>query len=402
MGVFRVQVVERARRRRLAEFVVPNVLAYEGMRYVYRQMFPAYEAALTFQIGVSDPLAHARGQRPNPDSGGVGFGPEMTFAACTGPGANEGGGYTAAMRASFGYERKTVAFTAALEADGGALATPVVEFPNEHEWVPQDGDDWDLPWTDEKDQPPPEWIGRRSWEPVVGFPWQRPRKRSATDVNPSDPNEVVGSYMYEWDTSGDLDWLHDLRKMGGFPITMAFLADSARSKLVAAALFRGPVLLRPGLALHVAYQARIFGRITRDFALRFAKVAFQQTGARYDSIHARPLLATAPAFTRRQTYAELEPHFHTALPALELPAWTYVPYSVGPPEVLPRMESTTVPEWLNDSGAPVGPIGSLAVYGMVGGTPELMWVTTIETPAAVPAGDTLRVPHKIRFRLEGV
>ena len=40
-------------------------------------------------------------------------------------------------------------------------------------------------------------------------------------------------------------WLCDFRRIGGFPVTLAFLFDASRNKLIAAAQFRTPVLLRP-------------------------------------------------------------------------------------------------------------------------------------------------------------
>jgi hypothetical protein len=42
------------------------------------------------------------------------------------------------------------------------------------------------------------------------------------------------------------------------------------------------------------------------------------------------------------------------------------------------------------------------VYGVVGGNNELMWVTKIDPPVSVPNGDTLRVPAKVKFQLDGV
>jgi len=402
MGAFAIQLVDRASRQVLRRFTAPNVLAYEGLEYVYRQLFPTHADPLTFVLGVSDPLARARELRPNPATGTVSFGPSLTFAQCTGGDANEGGGYTNEMRDSFGYARAAVAFTAALEADGGALVTPVVEFPNEHDWTPQAASAWDLPWTPNViEQAPPEWSPRRHWEPVVGYPWHRPRKRATTESG-GDPEQYAYSYMHQWDSSGALDWLYDLRKMGGFPISMAFLADSSRSKLIAAALFRAPVLLRPGLTLYVAYQARIFGMVTRDFALRFAKYAFQKVGSRYDAIYCRPLLDTAQQFTRRTTYADVSGHFHASFAAVALSSWTYVPYDAGPPEVLPRVESSSAPEWANSSGAEAGPCRGLAVYGTISTTNELRWVADFVEPVSVPNGDTLRVPGKGQFRLEGV
>jgi hypothetical protein len=243
------------------------------------------------------------------------------------------------MRTSFGYARQALNFTASMEADGGGFLSQEVTFPNNHSWTPQAAGDWDFPWTPEEvEQPPPEWTPKESWEPEIGYPWQRPRKRCGTDCDPYNPNVCLRPYMYQWDPSGELDWLCDFRKMGGFPITLAFIADTSRNKLVAAAAFRAPVLLRPGTSLHVIYQARIFGRITRDFALRYAKYAFQKTGSRYTTIYCRPLLATAPAVTRRTTYADLAPFFHAHFAAAALSSWTYV---AGPP---PRVESATAPQ----------------------------------------------------------
>jgi len=396
MGVFLVRQVDHDSGVEIARFVAPNFLANEGISHILRQLFPPYDAAMSFQIGVTGATTGYPNSRPN-SGGGAAFGPTLTFAQCTAAGANEGGAYTHAMRTSFGYSRQTVAFTASLEADGGALISPEVEFPNNHSWTPQAAAAWDLPWTPEDvEQPPPEWTPKESWEPEVGYPWQRPRKRCGTDCDPYDPNDCLRPYMYQWDPSGELDWLCDFRKMGGLPITLTFLADSSRSKLVAAAGFRAPVLLRPGMSLLVRYQARIFGRITADFALRFAKYAFQKTGSRYTTIYCRPLLATAPAFHRRLTYADIAPFFDTHFAAVALTSWTFVP---GPPV---RVDSVTTPQWTNSSGAALGPFGGLAVYGLVGGSNELMWITPIDPLVSVPAGDVLRVPNKVRLVLESL
>lgn len=396
MGRFLVRHVDHDSGAELARFALPNLLAYEGIEYVYRQLFPAYQAAMTFQMGVAGPTPSYPNDRPN-TGGGAAFGTTLTFAQCTNAQANEGGCYTSPMRTSFGYARKALSFTASMEADGSGFLSQEVTFPNNHAWTPQAAADWDFPWTPEEiEQPPPEWTPKESWEPEVGYPWQRPRKRCGTDCDPYNPSVCLRPYMYQWDPSGELDWLCDFRKMGGFPITLAFLADSSRNKLVAAAAFRAPVLLRPGTSLHVIYQARIFGRITRDFALRYAKYAFQKTGSRYTTIYCRPLLATAPAVTRRTTYADISPFFHTHFTAVALSSWTYL---AGPP---PRIESATAPQWTNTSGAAIGPFGGLAVYGLVGGSNELMWVTKIDPPVSVPNGDTLRVPAKIKFQLDGV
>jgi hypothetical protein len=258
VGAFEVSLV--AKGRRLVSFLAPNVLTYEGIEHVYRQMFIPFGSAMSFAIGVAGPTLRAKEDRPNPESGTVEFGPLLEMTYCTDGGSNEGGGYTSGMRTSFGYARQAVGFTASQQADGGAIVTAEVEFPNDHAWTPQDGDDWDLPWTTDKEMPPPEWNNRIEPEPIVGYPWQSPRKRCMSECNPEDPNECVYSYWHTWDPTGGLDWLCDFRKVGGFPITLAFLFESNYNKLLAAAAFREPVLLRPGLTLKVTYKGRIFGK----------------------------------------------------------------------------------------------------------------------------------------------
>ncbi|MBL8879397.1 MAG: hypothetical protein JNG88_09790 [Phycisphaerales bacterium] len=397
MGAFLVRQVDRDTGVELARFLAPNFLAHEGARYVLRQIFPPYDSAMTFQLGICGVNTGYPDYRPNPGGGG-GFGPDLTFAQVTDANANEGGCYTQGMRNSFGYARQSVAFAASLEADVGALAAPEKEFPNEHDWSPQAASTWNLPWTpDVIEQPPPEWNNRHDWEPEVGYPWQWPRKRCYEECDPFDPLDCIHSYMHQWDATGELDWLCDFRKIGGFPITLAFLIDTAHSKLIAAATFAAPVLLRPGTTLHVEYKARIFGtRVTRDFALRFAKYAFQKTGSRYDTIYCRPLLSTAPKPNRRTTYDDIDDHFHAQFAAVALSSWTYV---AGPP---PRVESSNTPQWTNSTGGAIGPFAWLATYGSIGGSNELMWVTKIDPPASVPNGDTLRVPGKVKFQLDGV
>ncbi|MBI5866603.1 MAG: hypothetical protein HZB38_19220, partial [Planctomycetes bacterium] len=58
--------------------------------------------------------------------------------------------------------------------------------------------------------------------------------------------------------------------------------------------------------------------------------------------------------------------------------------------------------WTNSTGGAVGPFAWLATYGSIGGSNELMWLTKIDPPVSVPNGDTLRVPGKVKFQLDGV
>ena len=396
MGEFLLRQIDTETGAELLRFNAPNTLADEGLEYLLHRVFPPYGDAMTFQIGVCGVTAGYPDHRPN-DGGGAGFGPGLTLAGCTGADANEGGCYTDAMRDSFGYARRDVVFAASIEADGGAIVSPEVTFANSHAWSPQSASAWDLPWTPEDiEQPPSPWTPKSSFEPIVGYPWQRPRKRSSDTCNPDNQTECRRSYMHEWAPDGTLNWLYDFRKMGGFPITMAFLADSSREKLIAAATFRVPVLLRPGTTLHVAYQARVYGSmLSRDFALRFAQLAFTTGGVPYDAIFCRPVLVGAPYPTPRTTYADLEPYFDPEFEPVALPDWTYVPGSR-------RVESTTTPAWTNEGDAVAGPFVHLAVYGTVGEDVELMWTTPIDPAATVPPGDTLHVPDGVRFQLESV
>ncbi|MEW6249209.1 MAG: hypothetical protein AB1716_01055 [Planctomycetota bacterium] len=142
--------------------------------------------------------------------------------------------------------------------------------------------------------------------------------------------------------------------------------------------------------------------ITRDFMLRFARFAFAKEGQRYDALYCRPVLASAPVSNRRTTYANVEPHFAPEFAAIALPDWSYVPYSAGPPEVLPLIRTTAVPLWTNNTGAALGPFGYLAVCGTVSGAPELCWLTRIDPAVSVPPGETLRVPAGITFHMDAV
>ncbi len=400
MGEFLIRHVDRRSGEELGRFVAPNLLAYEDMERLYHQMFPPYQAAISFNMIISGATDEGR---PN-EGGGVVFDHAITFSQVAGwgpggdDGANQGGGYTAAMATSFSSEcalGQVPVFAAELRADGGQIVTPEYEFPNEHEWEPQDGVAWDDPGTLEIEQPPPKWFKHAPDDPEVKYPWHRPRKLCA-DIGT--PPAVSSAYMKQWDASGDLDWLCDFRKIGGFPITMVAIYRAAlgASKVVAAARFAAPVLLRPGTSLFITYRARIDGNVTRDFAVRFAQVAFEkQTARRYSGIFCRPALPTAPAPNRRSVYADYEPHFHAGLPEVELPAWSY---QIGTP---PYVTSDKHPEWLNSTGADVS-FGQVVLYGVAGGQKELIWAPAIDPPAVIPAGDVLRIPGGVMFTMESI
>jgi len=209
--------------------------------------------------------------------------------------------------------------------------------------------------------------------------------------------------MKTWQPSRTLDWLYDFRKLGGFPITCAWLGDETHEELVAAALFAAPVQLWPGCTLYLRYSARLHsvdGRATGAFLERCARYAFGHAGSRYSAIYVRPALATAPAPRRTRTYAEYEAHSDTDLPAVALSSWTYVPYAVGP--TWPYIKSVAL-SWTNETAASaLGPLGYLVVWGVVGGTEELMWVTPLDAPVTLAPDDELTVSNGVRFQLDGV
>ncbi len=398
MGEFLMKLVDRQSGNVLSRFAARNVLAAEGAEDVLHQLFPPYAAAPSFACGVAGVTDSGR-----PNTGGVHGGGGKTFDAsltfldvtnnALASNANEGGCYTAEMRTSFEYARVTPVFTAASAAAGGQFVSQEMVFPNNHSWTPQDAADWDDPNTpDDEEQAPPEWNNKAPDDPVVKYPWHYPRKRSQQDGFPV----PMRSYMYQWQNDGTLDWLWDFRKMGGFPITLAFV--SSGTKLVAAATFASsPILLRPGASLYITYRARIDGEITEDAALRFAKFAFQKTGVRYSSIWCRPVLATAPGCRNNSKYSEFAPHFHAAFAAIQLGTWAY---DAGPP---PSLSSTSQAlEWVNGTGDQVGPFTRLVVYGLVAGVEELIWAPALTAPATVPDGDTLRVAAGVKLKIENI
>ncbi len=394
MGLFRFRLVDNESGKVLSRFSARNTLAYEGMDTLLHQMFPPYASTMSLKLGVSGATAIAPDNRPH-TTGGVAYGPELTLADCT---DYEGGAYTDDMRTSFGYARMDAGFTARALAGGGQIVSAEASFPNNHSWSPQDGDDWDLPWTTVIiEQPPPEWGQKSEYETVQGYPWQVPRKRGTQDCDPAHPLICVDPYMYQWDASGDLDWLYDFRKMGGFPITIAFLVDETAGVLLAACQFRAPVLLRPGCTLYAQYDARITGpQLTQAFALRFATYAFEQSGDRYSAIYVRPLLATAPTITKQTTYADISAYFDAGFVAKICSTWTYQ----DPSGEEPWIERSVVPTWLCAGETRL--FGGIAVYGIIGGVEELMWVTPIDPAVSVPDEDILNIPDKVRFAIAGV
>lgn len=243
MGEFLVSL-ESPQRGRSRELALPNILHFEGVRYILRQLFPPYDTAPTFIIGLAGPTLRSRESRPNQAPGTVEYDERLTFAQCTDGDANEGGAYTSAMRSWLGYGRQSVTFTAGRESDGGIAESTQATFANLVPWARLG--DWDNPDTDPDIEPPPYPWGDAAgnFEPDHGYPWQTPR------VHPN--------YFDAIEPGGSLDWLADnWHRVGGFPITLAFLADASRSVLIASASFAAPLLWRPGSTVYVRYRGRV-------------------------------------------------------------------------------------------------------------------------------------------------
>lgn len=397
MGEFICRIVDRASGRTLSRFRVPNLLAYEGYQSIYQLMFPTFISQFNFSCKISGATDQGR---PNA-GGGLTFDENLTLAQVGGwgtgsDGGNQGGGYTAAHATSFSTACASglvPVFTASMKADGGFFESQEMEFANGHSWTPQAESAWDNPGTTPLvEQAPPEWYGKAPDDPEVKYPWHWPRKLCA-DVGTS------LAYMKTWDGTGALDWLCDFRKISGFPITLAFFnrVQIGGGKLLGVAKFSGDVHLRPGQSLFVKYQGRIDGdNISRDFAIRYAKYAFEKTGSRYSAIYVRPLLFGAPTMARTRVYSDYSPHFHAHFTQVNLTSWTY---NAGTPPYL----TSNAPTWTNSSGSELGPFVGFAVYGDVGGTGtlELMFVTTIDQ-TLVPDGDVLRIPTGVRFLLRNI
>lgn len=382
-----------------------NVLAYQGIEHVLRGFFPTTTTRPTYVMGLTGCVAGSASQRPNPATpggSGIAVSPLMTFANCTDSNANEGGCYTPEMRTSFGYARKSITFSIAADGEGAGLTVAEQDWSNPHSWTPEAESHWDDPDTPvDIELAPPEWVTRIDWEPVVGFPWHRPRKLAYEIGGPTAP--VQRSYFYAWQPDGSLDWLADFRALGGFPISGAFIADSSRNQLVAFGAFRQSLFLRPDTTLYVRYRAKLMswtpaaGMVTDAFALRLAQCGFA-SGTPYTGIAIRPLLASAPiaGMGRRTTFADVSPHFAPDFGAVSLSLWSYVGYSAGPPEVLPHVVSVATPSWLNGTGQE-RQISGFAVFGVDGATDRLMWVTP--SAQTIPAGDLLRIPAGVKFSI---
>lgn len=395
MGAF---VIRRGTRRVL----VPNFVCNEGVERLLRQVFPSYMSAPSYVMGLSGPNTPGPIARPQTSGGDTDLDRLITWAGVTGSGANEGGCYTDEMRASFGYERRAATFSVATTAGAAVFSCSEKSFANAHSWTPQAASAWDDPDTEHViEQAPPEWYLRNlPEEPEVKFPWQTPRKL-AEDVG-TDPLTQHLAYMKEWQASGALDWLCDFRRIGGFPVTCMWIGDEGNEELLAVAVFAGEVALWPGAALYASYVGRLHsvsGACTTAFLYRFARYAVAGLGSRYTSIWARPLLDTAPAMNRSRTYDEYEPHFDAELAAVDLSSWTFVPYSAGP--TWPYVKSAAL-SWVNEGASSVGPVAAIAVYGVVGGEEELMWVTPLDSPVTLAVDDELTVSGGVRFQLDGV
>lgn len=413
MGEFVVEERDLRTGQPVGRCALANWLAYEGLDTLYHRIFPTLVGAPTYVIGVSGCSLRDEDDRPNPLPSGEVLGPLTTWSGATSV-LCEGGCYSSLMRDLLDYDRQAVTIYDQANAEGGEYYSTIVEFGNQLDWSPDDCDKWDDPTTTDRiELCPREYAGCETWEPARGWPWHSPRKLGLDlgelgNCSPSYIKRILGQTGCNG-TPSDLDWLNDVRLSGGFPLTCVFMGDSSRNELVAMAKFRSPVLLHPGVTLHVRYRARIVGVlgkhdcdgvITAAFAQRFA-ARIAGGGSAYDGgIFARPVLADAPLPARTLTYNDLTEYFDPEMDAVELSSWTYVGY---PTATYPYVRSATAPTWTNNSSPPrtIGPLSGLAVYGIAGGVPELMWLKPFAEPASVPYGDTLRVPDYVTFCLRG-
>lgn len=412
MGEFHVRLADGD--KTLAEWKLKNLLAYEGMDRFLHRLFPTHMGAMTLRLGVSGPDKFDWDERPNPPwpVEGPSYDRQLTFWDCTDGDANEGGCYTEEMRDSFGYSRHVPNVTIEPEGRGITFFTDEAAFPNTHSWSPQDGGDWDLSWTEDIEQPPPEWTPKKTYEPVVGYPWQTPRKKATTEDDGESSPTYNYSYMHQWQADGSLDWLYDFRKMGGFPITTVWLADIDNEELLAAAYFRGPVLLRPGLTLYVSYKARLYSeQATMAFHDRLLRVSVGGETFNYSTLYCRPVKDSMPTMSPTTTYADLEPYFDVDFDAIELADWLSMPYtaeSAGGEEEEPYLvcggDSALPIEWANTYGVAKGPFAGIAVWGVHTEdsieTEELCWFIPFAQSESVPDGDSLIVPEGIRLYVD--
>lgn len=381
MGEFHCRVVERG--RTVKEFTAPNALHYEGVERILRQVFPPLQVPLAFQIGIAAPTLRTKSARPNPISS-TNLDYAETLVLDDFEAGNEGGAYVSTMRDAMDYARQPIAFAVSAQSLGAAIESDEVEFTNAETWA-QHPADWDNPATaGEIESTPPPWH-TPPWEGSHGYPWQHPR--------------IKHDWMQQYDGSGELDWLIDFRKFGGFPVLNAFVVDTVYGVVIASSVFRAPVLLRPGLSLHIQYRARI-DNVSQAFATRLAGRAFAGSGSAYESIYARPLLVSAGTPRETWTYDDVVDHFSDELIAISIDDWTFVPYDEGPPEITPHVVTDLAPVWVNESETELV-VAHVAVYGEVAGTPELMFCIPIDS-VALAENDQLRAPDGIVFRLKGI
>lgn len=151
------------------------------------------------------------------------------------------------------------------------------QWSNPYAWTPQDGEDWDLPWTNDQvnnpvEQPPPDWGNRWShWIAPIGFPWFNPRKRCGTTLSPPGwtPPLEVPSYWHEWQPNGDLNWLCNFYMLQ-FPLTGIALLAEGNQKAIAATRFPDPeIIWWPDISIRARYKAllRAIEAETRGYGL---------------------------------------------------------------------------------------------------------------------------------------
>jgi len=177
MGEFLIRISERDGGVELAKFALPNFLADESAERVYRRIFPPTQSRQVLKMMLTGANYSFPLSAPNPRSGAGFYAGGLAYAGLDDV-ASEGGCYTAEMQTSFGYQRKSLSFSASKLSDQGFADSGWKTWTNNHSWTPQAASAWDLPWRDHPnqgtiEQAPPEWGPR--WNPAIhqewGFPW---------------------------------------------------------------------------------------------------------------------------------------------------------------------------------------------------------------------------------------
>jgi hypothetical protein len=254
---------------------LPNTLVYEGATKILQRVFTGGDE-MSFEMGLAGPNLSSRENRPN-HGGCIGhaLNESLTYADVTHD-CQEGAGLNDMMRRAFGYitaghpeGHRPLRFNVFSEAHGGVFESAWTKFKNGQSWGPHG--DWDNIFTldivERLGNPyyggwyyP--WEHAESGAVTLGYPWHLPQIK-CTSYYP-EPWEDLDDWLGWFDTWEDdpeddpqLQWLCDFRKIGGLPLTIAFVVDQSSNTLLAYSRFVHPILWRPGSSIYVKYRGRI-------------------------------------------------------------------------------------------------------------------------------------------------